>query len=84
MDSSFVSILSIGAMLIGVIFALGSPESSGQYRRALSVFALGAAIFLAQYLTENPAALSNAQAQIAVALIGLIIFFIRSLQRQKK
>jgi hypothetical protein len=80
MNKSLIPVLTIGAMLLGAIFASVSPKESGQYRRAMSVFALSAAVFLAHYLLLNPVPLADIQAEVAGALIAFLIAFIGGLR----
>ncbi|GEM_PF-4354752 len=82
MDLSFVTILSIGAMLIGSIFALVYPQQDRRHGKAVGVFALGAAVLVTTWFLEYPDRLPEVHEQLALALIGIIFVFIEVIKRR--
>ncbi len=77
-----ISLVGIISMLTATIFALALPRGDRRQVRAISVFAFGAVLIVTDWLMDDPTRLETVQNELAVALIGLIFFFIQVLKRR--
>lgn len=81
MFNDFVTVVSIGTMLIGVLFSILLPKKDRRHDRALLVFVFGAAIFLSNYLYRNPESLRSVEDHLGVLLLSIVFAFIQVIKR---
>jgi len=82
MDPDTIFSIFIGVMVIAVIYMLMPSDMSNRQQRALAVFALASGMFIYLYMQENPEFLKDTSERIAVALVGLVLFFVQVLRQR--
>ena len=73
MDSNYLQSLLIGIMVTGAIFVVLQNVFGSGARKALGIFAGAAGLLTTLWLQENPMALREYSAEIAVAAIGVVL-----------
>jgi len=82
MDPDTIFSIFTGVMVIAVIYMLMPSDMSNRQQRALAVFALASGMFIYLYMQENPEFLKDTSERIAVALVGLVLFFVQVLRQR--
>ena len=76
-----IPILSLGAMLIGVLFSSVYPKGDRRRGRATAIFVLGAVVLLANWLMQEPDVLLDLRRNVGWVLLGLVITFVKIIRR---
>ncbi len=79
----FLSVISIGFMVIGLIFYLLGKEKNLQ-RRGLAVFTFGSTILVSAWLLQDPIRIQKVRERIAYILIGVVIGFLKTLLMRRQ
>jgi len=70
----FLSIVGMGASVIGILFLIMLPKDDRDRRiKAIGIFILGMSLLLLSFISKNPDILEAAEEHIALTLIGLVI-----------
>ena len=77
LQNEFIPIVCLGVMLIGALFSMFYPKTDARRHRATAVFALGAAVLLANWLMQDQSVLLTLRENIGWVLLGVIITGIR-------
>ena len=79
-QNTLVPVLCLGAMLIGALFSYIYPKGSAQRTKATSVFVLGAAVLLGNWLMQEKEVLLDLRRNLGWVLLGVVITFVKLLR----